>query len=558
MAPVDDEVPEAKPADPVISLTTKPRVECVVAEENLAELLAMVSLRAGEMTEAQEAARAPVEIVFVIDKSGSMSGRKLRDVKSCLEFALSELRERDRVAIVSYDSTVKTLAPLTAATDDAKRSLTAKVQALHSGTCTNLSGGLLRGVEQLAAAGPAAGAVRAVVLLTDGLANEGIRETPALCKALRSALAQVVGETKPSVFTMGLGSDHNEEMLRALSEAGNGSYFYLENADTIPSAFGDILGGLQSVMAQNISVAIEPVGGAALSGDVLTKFQTEKTPGGGVKIQLNDMYSEESRDLLFKLAVPPFFSAADGGSVTHTLANVTLTYMDALSNEIVKELAAVAVNRPTRAALAALRAEAGGRMPAGFSTEADGEVEVQFARVITAQRLESARAMAEKGDLRGGCAATEGATATITNMLSAAQLKDARVEALLADLRDATTSMQSRELYSGYGRMKMASKAQEHYMQRSNMAEMASAYDDCDDLCEEGMTLNSFSVKRAGTAYRSKAKQKKVMNAVFALRSRSANAAPSSAGPKKLKKKQMPTIKSGSSGFFSSIFGASD
>ena len=51
-----------------------------------------------------------------------------------------------------------------------------------------------------------------------------------------------------SVFTFGYGGEHDADLLRGVSEAGNGLFYYIDNADSIPESFCDCLGGLLSVV----------------------------------------------------------------------------------------------------------------------------------------------------------------------------------------------------------------------------------------------------------------------------------------------------------------------
>jgi len=61
------------------------------------EILAMITLKAPR---SESFDRAPLDLVAVLDQSGSMSGEKLDMVKNSMNFAISQLREDDRLAIV--------------------------------------------------------------------------------------------------------------------------------------------------------------------------------------------------------------------------------------------------------------------------------------------------------------------------------------------------------------------------------------------------------------------------------------------------------------------------
>jgi len=149
------------------------------------------------------------------------------------------------------------------------------------------------------------GRTRAVMLFTDGLANEGIREPGRLCQAVNGALqaasAKLGGPI--SLITFGFGADHNENCLRALAnESGSGGlYYYVKDADAIPDAFADCLGGLTSVVAQNATLSLDTIGEGVEVKRILGS--TYKRDENGA-ILLGDLFSEDSKDVLVELTLP--------------------------------------------------------------------------------------------------------------------------------------------------------------------------------------------------------------------------------------------------------------
>lgn len=107
----------------------------------------------------------------------------------------------------------------------------------------------------------AADAVRSIFLLTDGLANEGVTDAAQLERMLTKMLDHSV---RPRIFTFGFGADHNPAFLETLANAGNGSYYFIESEERIPTAFADALGGLMSVVLQNIEVVLTPLNGCTI------------------------------------------------------------------------------------------------------------------------------------------------------------------------------------------------------------------------------------------------------------------------------------------------------
>jgi len=91
--------------------------------------------------------RAALRLNAVIDKSGSMRGEKLRLVKQTMLYMLQHLSSRDALGIIEYDTNVNVAAPMTYCDANGRAKLERALQRLQAGTQTNLSGGLLRGLE---------------------------------------------------------------------------------------------------------------------------------------------------------------------------------------------------------------------------------------------------------------------------------------------------------------------------------------------------------------------------------------------------------------------------
>jgi Ca-activated chloride channel homolog len=122
-----------------------PRVEArwekplIAASGGQATLLVRVIAAADDETETSRA--APLDVAFVLDRSGSMRGGKLDLAKEGVDLAVARLRDADRAALVVYDDEVDTVQPLAPATPRLKASLRLALHGVDPGGSTYLSGG---------------------------------------------------------------------------------------------------------------------------------------------------------------------------------------------------------------------------------------------------------------------------------------------------------------------------------------------------------------------------------------------------------------------------------
>ena len=93
---------------------------------------------------AKHVKRVPLNIGLVIDRSGSMAGRKLQNAREAATRLVSRLQEGDRIAIVTYGSDVTVLVPSTEITAESRTRILSAISTIVDRGGTFLSGGLER------------------------------------------------------------------------------------------------------------------------------------------------------------------------------------------------------------------------------------------------------------------------------------------------------------------------------------------------------------------------------------------------------------------------------
>jgi hypothetical protein len=318
-------------------------------------------------------------------------------------------------------------------------------------------------------------AVRSVFLFTDGMANEGVTNPEQLVSMVRKMV-----DAKPCarVFTFGFGSDHDENLLRALAEAGSGCYYFIEKEDYIATAFADAMGGLLSTAAQNAGLRFVPAPGVVVE-EVLTSFATnEETRGENVEtsVRIGDLMSEESKDTLFNVRLPALPSAdvPEGGIIDYKIGHVEASFVDVNSADIKCLQVECMVKRSREESAAA----------------ANHTVSVQRARFETVRALEEARTLADQGrfDASKECLKDKmrNVEALVESAVAAQEIKSAGLASVLRDdLAKAIEHTASETVFRSKGRKKMAMKSQSRGWQRSaNCADSSDEEEESDFVLE--------------------------------------------------------------------------
>jgi len=247
----------------------------------------------GEAPEDRE--RAPINLSLVLDRSGSMSGAKLDAARRAASMLTRRLSPQDTVSVVAFDDEVTVVAH--PATGKAQEELPEAIESIQSGGMTNLSGGWLRG-RDLVAEHLREGGVNRVILLTDGLANVGITEPARL-----TGLCQNAAKDGVSTTTIGFGQGYDEDLLKAMADAGQGGTYYIEEVDQASGVFEEELEGLLSIAAQNVRVTVQP-GADAESVKVLHQYPSH-AQDDLLTVEVGDLYAREPRRILMAFLLSP-------------------------------------------------------------------------------------------------------------------------------------------------------------------------------------------------------------------------------------------------------------
>lgn len=255
--------------------------------------------------------RMPLDVALVIDRSGSMAGAPLENVKSAVIGLLRHLGPDDRIAVVAFDSKVEVILPL------ANHDITAAqrtISQLQTRGRTNLSGGWLEGLRLLVTA-PREGTVRRIITLTDGHANEGVIDSARIAELVRGGRSQGV----TSSF-IGFDDGYDEVLLSTVADAGGGDDYWCDGPDKAAEVFLAEFGALSSVVAQNLVVTVSPADSVTDLG-LVNDLAVTIGDSSEITAHLGDAYGGETRKLVLRLHLKPDLAEGDT-----PIASVGLTW----------------------------------------------------------------------------------------------------------------------------------------------------------------------------------------------------------------------------------------
>jgi Ca-activated chloride channel family protein len=193
--------------------------------------------------------RTHMNLGVVLDRSGSMRGSKLQKSKEAAEFLVNNLTNEDQFALTIYDHRINTIVPSSKLTNPA--AIISRIRSIRDRGRTNLHGGLLEGSKQVEN-GKHLEYRNMVLLLSDGLANEGIIDRTRIRESVKQVYEGGIG-----ISTFGVGDDFDEDLMVDIANQGGGNFYFIKTADDIPKYIEEEFSGLLTTTAYNIEVEWE-------------------------------------------------------------------------------------------------------------------------------------------------------------------------------------------------------------------------------------------------------------------------------------------------------------
>ena len=257
----------------------------------------------------------PVNLCVVIDRSTSMQGARLDQVKTAVSQVIDSLRDNDSFSVVAYSDKAEVIVP--AQQGLAERTLAkAKISTINAGGGTEILQGLMRGLVELQKR-LSPSAVNHLILLTDGQTYGD--EDDCILLATLAATDGII------ITGLGIGDEWNDRFLDELTACTGGTAAYVNSPEQVKTFLWNKVRGLGSTYAERLTLYITPDVEVKLISAFKMGQEVGQVPVDGTSLRLGSLPKQQGVSVLLKFLLPPL--SAEG---ERSIARLAL-YADVVS-----------------------------------------------------------------------------------------------------------------------------------------------------------------------------------------------------------------------------------
>ncbi|MBK7583105.1 MAG: VWA domain-containing protein [Myxococcales bacterium] len=370
---------------PEITLTTPPpavAVEASFRAEGLLTLearLGQAKVRADAPGEAlllasvgaksdAGAAAAPLNLAVVIDRSGSMKGKRLKNALDAARAMVRRLRDGDVLSVVAYAATTETIVPSTSIDSASRERALQAIDGIRANGETCISCGIDAAMAALRAR---SGMLMRILLLSDGEATSGVRDIEGFRRIAGNARSM-----NCAISSIGVDTEYNERVLAALALDSNGQHYFAETANELQRAFDRELASLVKTVARDAEIELKLAPGVEVEKVFDRSFRQD---GNRVFVSMGAFSQGENKTLLVKLRLPK------GPEGEIRVADVALKSLDSATGSRLESSGQLSATRTL----------------ASIDPNLDPAVSARLNRTGTADAIEAANQLFNSGDAEG-------------------------------------------------------------------------------------------------------------------------------------------------------------
>ncbi|CAD8066229.1 unnamed protein product [Paramecium sonneborni] len=401
----------------------------------------IVSIKAQEkiISENDKNGRVGVDLICLIDISGSMIGIKIEMVKQSLIILLQFLGDNDRLQLITFDNEAHKLTPLKRVTLQNKDYFTQIIKSIQAYGGNQISEATKMAFQQLKQR-KYVNNVTSIFLLSDGVDYT----FPAIQTQIKS-----VNEIF-TLHTFGFGQDHDAPMMTSICNLKSGSFYFVQDVTLLDEFFADALGGLISVVGENLEINISSSAPAPYQNIQISKTYGNMWNKKGNQYQITQpqLATGSRKDYVFELLLPQFEAKIEDSQRNVKVIDAQLIIRDPTNGNVIKKqdsLTLTFFNLDEQI----------------NQNEQDIDVYAQYFRVKGTEVIDQARKACEQNK-------NEDAQKLIDNMLIQIQKNQnvaAQCGGIIQDLQQAKQASE-RQSYNLFGQKQMCQMVSNNYQQQ--------------------------------------------------------------------------------------------
>ncbi len=233
----------------------------------------------------------PKNVVFVLDRTGSMVGKKIEQAKAALEFCLNSLRADDQFNLITFNESPTTLfSELEKPTKERLKKALDAVEEIDATGGTNIKEALTTALAEFRQYGQTR---NYIVFLTDGQPTVGTTSPEKILEEVGSD-----NKNRVKIFSFGVGYDVNTHLLDRLAEQSKGDTDYVRPREDIEVKVSSFFSKVSDPLLSDVKLAINgaKTSDSFPSGDLPDIFRGSQLivlgryeGGGEVTVQLSGM-----------------------------------------------------------------------------------------------------------------------------------------------------------------------------------------------------------------------------------------------------------------------------
>lgn len=249
----------------------------------------LVKISAAEEIEGQ---RLPLNLCLVLDRSTSMKGARLQQVKEAARYIVEQLGPADVLSVVTFSDRAELTLPGRRGPDQvAARTALSMIKASGG---TEIYQGLKMGLRELDR-WRTEGAYNSLILLTDGQTYGD--EARCLDEAREA------GRQRIPLLTMGIGPEWNDNLLDQMAQLSGGASFYIDSAAKISRTFQEQIHRLGNLYAHDLGMLIHRGEGVDIKEIFRTSPEINPLQADDDRVSLGGLDKQQPQVLLLELLV---------------------------------------------------------------------------------------------------------------------------------------------------------------------------------------------------------------------------------------------------------------